>query len=250
MFRLNTTLSLAVLAMSAFAALTATAATLEITGPPGASLVINDQDMGFLPLDGPLDLAPGVYNIQSELPGHGKYEHDLRLVSDTDWQRLTIRLVPFSRKTAWSSNILFAGLGQHYLGKSTRGYIYNAAEAGGLLVALFAELNRSNLRKDYLTLEDEYNASINADDITRYREAADQTYSDMEDAESMRNTGLLVAGGAIVVSIIDALLFFPNVEAGSGHVPLNTGALDDGILDSGPWADNSTAVHAGVKLEF
>lgn len=253
MFRQITSLFLVILALAAVTfvtTLTAEAATLEITGPPGASLIINGQDMGFFPVDGPLELAPGAYTLKSELPGHKKYESTVTLVGDNDWQMLAVRLVPYSRKTAWTSNILFAGLGQHYLDKSLRGYVYNAAEAGGLLVALVAELDRSNLQSDYLTLEDQYNSSINADDITRYREAADQTYSDMEDAEKTRNTALMVAGGAIVVSILDAIIFFPNVEAGAGHVPLNTGSLDDGIFDSGPWASSAAALHASVKVGF
>jgi len=226
---------------------TAGAATLEISGPPGASLVINGTDLGFLPLDGPLELDSGYYTVQSQLPGHIDFEHELRLLGDDDWQRLAVRLVPFSRKTAWSSNLLFAGLGQHYLGKTTRGYIYNLAEAGGLLVALFAELERTNLRKDYLDIMDKYNSSINADDITRYREAADQTYSDMIDKEDLRNTGLMVAAGAIVVSVVDAILFFPSVEAGAGPVPLDTGSDEIGL-----WNDTNplTTVHAAVRLEF
>ena len=61
---------LIVLALSAVLPVAALAATLEITGPPGASLVINDQDMGFFPLDGPLDLPAGIYNIKSKLRGH------------------------------------------------------------------------------------------------------------------------------------------------------------------------------------
>jgi hypothetical protein len=229
------------------AAMSAGASTLEITGPPGASLVINGQDLGFLPLDGPLELDPGYYSIKSQLPGHIDFEHELRLLGDQDWQRLAVRLVPFSRKTAWSSNLLFAGLGQHYLGQSTRGYIYNAAEAGGLLVALFSELERSNYRKDYLDIMDKYNSSINADDITRYRESADQAYSDMKDQEDLRNTGLIVAAGAIVVSVLDAIIFFPSVEAGPGPAPLDTGSLEPGL-----WSDPNplTAAHVAVRWEF
>ncbi len=233
--------------MAAILPAAATGATLEITGPPGASLVINGLDMGFFPLDGPLDLTPGIYVIQSELPGHQSYEHQLTLVGDQDWERLAVRLVPLSRQTAWTSNILFAGLGQHYIGASVRGYLYNVAEAGGLLVALFAELQRNNLRKDYLDLQDLYNSSINADDLARYREAAIQTYDDMLAKEDLRNTGLIVAGSAIVVSIVDALIFFPSVEAGSGPVPLQTGALDSGLWND---PDPRTAVHAAIRLEF
>jgi hypothetical protein len=229
------------------AAMSAQAGTLEITGPPGARLVINGTDLGFLPLDGPLEVDSGYYTIESTLPGHIDFVQEIRMLGDADWQRLSVRLVPYNRKTAWSSNILFAGLGQHYLGKSTRGYIYNAAEAGGLLVALFAELERSNSRKDYLDIMDKYNATINADDIARYRESADQAYSDMENQESTRNTALLVAAGAIVVSVLDAIIFFPSVEAGPGSAPLDTGSLEPGL-----WNDTNplTAAHVAVRLEF
>ena len=238
---------LIVLALAMVAPAMTLAGTLEITGPPGASLVINGQDMGFLPLDGPLDLPGGVYTIKSELQGHQDYEHTIKLVGDKAWQRVTVRLIPFSRKTAWTSNILFAGLGQHYLGKSTRGWIYNLAEAGGLLVALVAEMDRNNLAKDYQELETLYNSTINADDIARYREEADQAYSDMKDAEEMRDTGLMVAVGAIAVSILDAIIFFPSVEAGAGPVPMDTGALD-----IGPWNDSNplSTVHVAMRLEF
>jgi len=226
---------------------TAPAATLEITGPPGASLIINDQAMGFFPLDEPLDLPYGAYIIKSELPGHITYEHTFKLLGDDDWQRVAVRLIPLSRKTAWSSNLLFAGMGQHYMGKSTRGWIYNAAEAGGLVVALLAELERNNLSKDYLDFQERYNSAINADEIARYREAADQAYNDMKDKEDLRDTGLIVAGSAIMISIIDAIVLFPSVEAGAGPVPMDTG-----ILDSGSWTDPDplAAVHVAVRLEF
>jgi TM2 domain-containing membrane protein YozV len=215
-------------------------------------LVVNGLAMGFLPLDGPLDLAPGRYIIQSELPGHVSFKQVLILDPDVGWQRLAVRLVPLSRRTAWTSNLLFAGLGQHYLGKPIRGYVYNVVETGGLLTALFSELERSNLRKDYLNLQDKYNASINADDILRFRASADQAYSDMKDKEDLRNLGLLVAGGAILVSVIDAVVSFPAVEAGGGPVPLATGVLGTGVMESGPWSgsDALTTVHASVRLEF
>jgi hypothetical protein len=112
---------------------------------------------------------------------------------------------------------------------------------------LFAELERTNLRKDYLDLQDKYNSSINADEIVRFREAADQAYSDMKDKEDLRNMGLIVAGSAIVISVIDALVFFPAVEAGAGPVP-----MDYGALEHGPWSAPNplTTVHAAVRLEF
>jgi hypothetical protein len=163
-----------------------------------------------------------------------------------------VRLVPLSRQTAWSSNLLFAGLGQHYMGRKTRGYIYNLAEAGGLVVAVFAELGRTNSRSDYLDLQEKYYSSINADDVSRYRKAMDEAYNDMLDQENLRNTGLIVAGSAIVVSILDAILFFPAVEAGAGPVPVDLGSRDSGPTGREAWSatDPLTAVHAAVRWEF
>ncbi len=226
------------------------AATLEITGPAGASVVINDRIMGFLPLNQPLTLAPGLYDIKSELTGYLPFETSIVLDEVTDWKRLQIRPVIMSKTTAWTSSLLFAGLGQHYMGKSFKGYFFNAAEAGGLLLAIGGELQRSNYRKDYLLLKDKYDAAINPDDLDYYRRLADEAYANMEDMENRRNTGLLVAGGAIVLSILDAVFLFPGAEVGPGEVPLQTGSVEfDGPGFSGNQNPLQT-VHAGYKLEF
>jgi hypothetical protein len=230
----------------ALAAGAAQPATLELTGPPGTMVSLNDRVVGALPFDGPLDLPPGRYTIRCGLPGHVPFEQKIRLVAPDAWQRVTVRLVPYSRRTAWTSNILLAGLGQHYLGFGFRGYVYNVAEIGGLLAALGGELQRSNLESDYLKLVDDYNQAVDATEIARLRELAETKHQDMKDMESLRNTGLIVAGGAILVSIADALLAFPAVAAGSGPVPVDTGALD------GPWSDpgGASALHAGLRLGF
>ncbi len=228
----------------------ARAATLEISGPAGASVAINDKIMGFLPLDGPLTLGPGNYSIKSELPGFLPFETTVVLSEITDWERLQIRPLKMSKKTAWTSNLLFAGMGQHYMGKSFKGYFFNLAEAGGLLTALAGEMQRSNYRKDYLLLENKYDSAIDVDDLEYYKGLADQAYSDMEDMEKLRNTGLIVAGGAIALSIIDALLLFPNAEVGSGEVPLQTRSMEfEGPGFSGNQNPLQT-LHAGLKLEF
>jgi len=151
-----------------------------------------------------------------------------------------------SKRTAWSSNILFAGLGQHYVGHSFRGYVYNVAEAGGLLTAIAGELQRSDLEKEYLKLVDLYQTSINADEAVGFRNEAEAKYSDMKDMEELRDLGLMVAGGAILISIADALLTFPSATAGGGAVPLATSSLET------PWSENATdrSLHAGLRLRF
>ena len=221
------------------------AGTLEITGPAGAEVFVNDQLVGILPLEGPLGAAPGEYEVRSDWPGHVPFREIVRVFSETEVIRVNIRLLPLNKGTAWRSSILYAGLGQFYLGHRTRGWIYAGVETAGLLTALVAELERSNLRQDYLVITDNYNSAINADEIERLRSDAEQAYDDMEQAEKLRNTGLYVAGGAIVVSVIDALISFPNLEAGPGTVPLQTG-----FLNLGGSPDGLTSAHLGVRMGF
>lgn len=225
----------------------ARAATLDITGPAGASVVVNGLDLRALPLEGPLTLAPGVYVVESKMKGFKPFRQTVRLEDDASQVRLQIRFDPLRRRTAWTSSVLFAGLGQFYLGKPVRGWIYAAAEAGGLITALAGEVQRSDHRKDYLFLMDAYAAGINADEVAYYREQAADAYTKMEDAEAMRNTGLIVALAAIGVSVADALLTFPHVEAGPGPVPPVT---DYGYDWPGQGGNPLTTAHVAVRLSF
>jgi len=236
-----------VLVLALVLAQAAAAATLDVAGPPGASLKINGLAMGPLPLAGPLTLGPGSYLVESELDGYVSFVQKVTLRDDADHVRLQVRLDRLSRRTAWTTSVLYAGLGQFYVGHKVRGWVYAAAETGGLLTALAGELQRSNLRKDYLVLKDQYDNAINANEITYYRGLAAAKYADMEDAESVRNTGLIVAAAAVGVSVLDALITFPHVAAGPGPVPSGVGGIPD--LPGEP-RFALTAVHAGVKLTF
>ena len=204
----------------------ASAAILELAGPTGAEVFLDNEAIGFMPLPGPLELNPGKYMLRCELPGHQPFEMIVRLDSEEDRRAILARLMPLRKRTALTSNLLFAGLGQHYTGKNLRGWIYNAMEAGGLLTALVGELQRSNYRKDYLLLMGEYDQQINVDRIEYYKEEALAAYADMEDSEQLRNTALFVAGGAVVLSLLDSLLFFPSFEAGMGTPAALSGTME------------------------
>lgn len=238
---------LAVTLAVTWAAVAASAATLELSGPPGASCVINGMDLGFFPLEGPMELEPGLYDIVSTMPGYFPFEKTILLESGQDWIRVHASLLPLKKSTAWKSNLLYAGLGQFYMGKKTKGWIFVLAETSGLLTAMAGESLRLNYRNDYLILKDKYESSINAGDIAEFRSAADTAYTNMEDMQSLRNTGLMVAGGAIALSVLDALLFFPAAEVGPGTVPMQTGSH---APDAAMGSDFFTSFHAGIRVAF
>ncbi len=217
------------------------AATVDILGPAGAEVMLDGAPLGFLPLAGSTTVAPGKHELRCDLPGYVDYKEPITLDNDQDHLIITIRMTPLSLRTAIGSNLLLAGLGQHYLGHGTRGWLYNATEIGGLLTALSGEIQRSNHRKDYLLLRGRYDQAINSEEITTLRAATDKAYSDMQDMETLRNTGLAVAGGVIIFSMIDAWLSFPRITAGSGTLPVATIHAP---------VSNQPALHAGLSLGF
>lgn len=222
----------------------ATAATLQLAGPAGATVSLNGSFMGFLPLAEPLSLPAGHYELSCEMPGLVPHRESLDLGAD-DWRHITLRLFPYSRRTAVLSNVALAGLGPRYLGHATRGWVYSAVEAGGLLVALGSEMSRSNAQKEYLLALDAYDQGLNADDIATLRAAADAKYHDVKNAADLRDLGLAAAVGAVVVSIVDAWLSFDGVAAGAGELP-QAGAQ----VSQAAGVSASPSFHSAVRLSF
>ncbi len=222
----------------------AVAATVEITGPAGAEVLLDGTPLGFLPLGKPVTVTPGRHEIRCNLPGYADYREPVVLPREDDHLLLVIRLTPLRLRTAVGSNLLLAGLGQHYLGHGTRGWLYNATEIGGLLTALAGEIKRGDYRKDYLLLRSRYDEAINAEEIATFSAAMEKAYTDMEDMETLRDTGLAVAAGAVLISMLDAWLSFPAVTAGTGTLPVA------GYGFPANPQPTVQAVHAGLRLGF
>ncbi len=222
------------------------AATLQLAGPAGAAVRINGSVAGFLPLAEPLDLPPGNYEIACDIPGCQPFRTTVRFLLDDEWRHVTIRSVPYSRRTAVLSNVVLAGLGPRYLGKSGRGWLYTAAELGGLATAVVGELARSTAQDEYLLAMDAYREAVNADEIALRRAAADAKYNDAADAADLRDMGLVVAVGAIAVSMLDSWLSFGSVTGGGGELPAVT--ADAGPLPAA--AANGPSFHTAVRLGF
>ncbi len=51
-----------------------------------------------------------------------------------------------------------------------------------------------------------------------WRRTADSAYSDLQNSESLRDSGLMLAAGAWVLSLLDTWLLFPNVDVGPAPV--------------------------------
>ena len=232
----------------AAAAWPATAATLQLAGPAGASVTIDGRAVGFLPLSAPLTLPAGTYELVCEMPGRSPHRERVKLEFDDTWRHVTVRLLPFSRRTAVFSNVLLAGLGPRYLGHSTRGWLYSALEAGGLLTALAGEVSRSNASSEYLLALDAYRQAVDQNEVTARRAAAESKLKDVTDAADLRDLGLMTAAGAVFVSMLDSWFSFGAVTAGAGELP------PSGVSSGQPGAGDPSAFgasfHSAVRLSF
>lgn len=222
----------------------ATAATLQLAGPAGASVVLNGRAIGFLPLAEPLTLPAGTWDLLCEMPGRIPHRQRLVFENDEEWRHVTVRLLPYSRRTALLSNVVLAGLGPRYLGHSTRGWFYSVVETGGLLTALAGELDRSTANREYLLAMDAYGQAVNANDIAVRRAAADAKHQEISDATDLRDRGLLTAAGAVVVSMLDAWLSFGAVTAGAGDLP------PAGAASETANAAAASSFHSALRLSF
>ena len=223
----------------------AVAATLQVAGPAGARVTLNGSFIGFLPLSGPLTLPAGTFDLTCEMPGMITHHQRLDLTGPGDWRHVTVRLLPYRRRTAVLSNVVLAGLGPRYLGHGTRAWMYSAAEVGGLVFALGSEVTRSNAQKDYVLALDAAALAVDPGEIASLRAAADAKYQDARHAASRRDMGLTVALGAVVVSMVDAWLSFDGVTAGAGEVPGGGPRVS-----LGPGASTGPSFHSAVRLRF
>lgn len=220
----------------------AQAGLVHFSGPVGATVRIDGRDLGVLPL-APQRLPVGVYEVECRARGHEPLTQSVLVPEGDAAVHLRLRPLMLRRSRALTGSLLYAGLGQWYSGARWRGWAYFTGETVGLLTALTGELGRVTKKDDYTNALRTYEQAVEPDQIAFWRRQTAQAYQDLSDMEDLRDTGLMIAGGAWVLSLLDAWLLFPSVDVGPGPVPPATAAMLD--LDQ-RWQ----GVHAAVTLAF
>ncbi|MBD3221670.1 PEGA domain-containing protein [bacterium] len=239
--RLLTTVVPAALSLVLIAAGRADAATVHLTGPAGAEVSIDGQHLGSLPL-APLDLPVGTHVVRCRAHAHEDLTQDLVVADPTAIQHVRLRPLPLRRSRAVTGSLMYAGLGQWYAGADLRGWAYFLGESVGLITALGGELARSNEQDEYTNAIRNYEQAVAAPDVTFWRNEAATAYQNARDMADLRDLGLMIAGGAWALSILDAWLLTPTVDVGAGPVPPSAMRADmPAPLDG---------VHAAVTIEF
>ncbi len=196
-----------------------TGASLELTGPPGTLISIDDEIIGTLPLAEPIKIRTGDHTLVASLQGAELFERNVSVHKSNEQLTIHVRLSPMSRRSAVLSSLVLAGSGQRYEGHSKMGWGLTLAEVGGLAFALISDSQVQNHKNDYLLAQDVYNNAITQTDIDAARVDMQTIFDDMDSAVSQRDAALMIAVGAVAVSVIDAFVRFPALDAG---LDLNT----------------------------
>ncbi len=228
----------------------APAATVELTGPAGARIELDGRSVGTLPLAAPLEVSSGEHTLVATLRGMQDWRHAFQIGAH-ETIRLHVRVIPLSRKDAVVGSLLLAGSGQRYEGRNRLGWILTGAEIVGGVTALLAEIAYQNNRDDYLAAMADYRAAVNQDEIARLRAQAADKYTSMDDAASLRDAAVAVAVAAVAVSVLDAWLRFPRLEAGDGVLPVAPRPESEDADGPVHWsAAARPGVHLGLRLSF
>lgn len=216
------------------------AATVHLSGPVGADVRLDGHRLGLLPMAS-LDLPLGVYEIECRARGYENLSQSL-VITDND-VTLHVRLRPnqIRRSRAIEGSLLYAGVGQRYMGARWRGWLYTVGETVGLLTALSGEIDRQNCKDEYTNAIRQYRQAVSPATIEKWHDKAEEAYADVADAEDVRNMGLMIAAGTWAVSLLDAWLLFPSVDVGPGPVPCTTAATD---------TPAGRSLHAAVSIGF
>lgn len=213
------------------------AATLEVVGPEGAEVVRDDEVIGVLPLEAPIELPPRQFMIiQVRKAGFATHEEQVFLENPETALRVEVDLVALNRTTAVASSALLAGTGQFYQGRRKTGMVHLGLQLVAWGSVVYGELQFKDKRDEYEALNQQYLDALVAADIAQLRDERDVVWSEMEDAKTWRNWSI----GAVV-----AIAAWSAFDAWRGHQSFHA-AIQSG--DASP--DGATTAQIGLSWGF
>ncbi len=210
--RLTWTSSLLLLCL----AVGAEAASLDLSGPSGATVFVDGEEVGTLPLAEALPLTKGTHGLEVRLAGFQNHYEQLRVLKEDSELVLNLSLLPLQRWRAVGYSAVLGGLGQLYEGRSRRGWIMMGLQLGTAIVASYGEARFQNRRDEYEILDRKYADAVAPNEIASLRADRDAVYQDMDSAETLRNAALAGVVAIGLWSVVDAWMGFGDVYVAAG----------------------------------
>lgn len=205
---LRTTLILLILAAIAMPAL---GAELLVRGTPGATLRVDGEVVGLLPLDDPLELSEGEHELQLSLRGYRTHRSDFEL-SDAEFRVMDLQLGALEPRTAAAASAVLAGLGQIYSGRPKTGAVFLGLQISAAVTAVLLENEYKQRREDYQRAHLAYSEAIEPEEIALLRPQVESAWNDLNDLEPIRDGFVYSIFAIALVSAAEAWWNFPHLE--------------------------------------
>lgn len=218
------------------------AATIALSGPAGARVFLDGERVGTLPLDSPIEVNVGQYDLRLQLAGYEDHHEQVRVRSKDAAMVMKLSMLPLQRWRAATYSALLAGLGQHYERRSRRGWTMMGLQLAAGVVAGIGEAQFQSHRDDYEVLNRKYEVAVSPSVIASLRDQRQTAYDDMGTAQTLRNLALAGVAAVGIWSVLDAWMGFDDLYV-AASAPVSS------PVDS-PESAGSGGVRLGWRLKF
>jgi hypothetical protein len=194
------------------------------TNPSGATVYLRGElDLvANTPASLPTSIS-GRYRAEITRPGYETWKGDFTFIPGSS-NSVAIELSRKTRMKAMLRSMLIPGWGQVYSGNKLRGYLITTGTVAAAAAVYHLDRRFDKKKADFELAQSNYNSAMAIEDRIALKAISDQRQNDAYEAETDRNTVLVIGAAFWVYNIIDALLFFPESDA---YFPSVT-SLDDG----------------------
>ena len=193
----------------------ATTGSVTVVSNPGGAEVVLDGDAtlaGVTPTTFHQMLI-GRYDVTVRKRGYETYHGEV-VLDPTKSTQLEMTLSPKTRLKAAVRSMFLPGWGQRYGDQGTKGWMFHLLAAGSIAGYFVADHNFDIKYNKYEHRRDEYDYAVahgaSREELERRLTALTDAQDDAFDYEDYRRISIGTVIGVWGLSVLDALLFFPN----------------------------------------
>jgi hypothetical protein len=203
------TFFLAILAVFNVAANAQQAGTIINSDPPGAAITLDGEYKltATTPCRLP-DNITGKFMMKAMMPGYETWSGDIMIIPGQA-NNFAFNMSAKTRLKAGLRSLFIPGWGQWYGGDKTRAFVVNFATLGFGVGTLIADHDFRVKKDDYDEANSDLANATSYEEITRLRQLVINRNRDAYNAETTRNTFVIITAALWAYNIFDSMVFFP-----------------------------------------
>jgi len=196
-----------------FAQNTATGDFTVTSTPGGAEVMLKGEATvtGISPVSFRYPLI-GSYEIIVKRFGYERYSTRLN-IDPAKSSQLDVTLIPKTRLKAAVRSFFVPGWGQRYTDQSSKGYVFHLLAVTTITGFLLVNDHFNEKLDVHQAFSDEYDRAVarqsNPGDLAPYANRLNKAREEAYDAENLRRISIGAVAGVWLVSVVDAIFFFP-----------------------------------------